>query len=290
MLWASASRREIRYTLPQHEPGRGCDHQLRPSYIEVEYMQRFIPSPPHHIVLTLFLSQVVSTISGCGGPGGQTEIVTPTNPGDSSSTKTNPKTNPTWESPGSGAEGAMFVPPDMDEANDQFGILIERTYVNDDEAQLIKEAEETQPVRENVLLVIGSPNKQEQIGVDPEAPLWWYATFDGVRIPFAITADALTYYVNVIKAFEAGDFADSDGINMLKAYVKYEASVEYAEVYQLGESVHHDVALVQMKLSWSQYCGPECAMGFFKNRTVVFSASGDLIEVLEDGSTQYVVS
>ncbi len=185
---------------------------------------------------------------------------------------------------------SQFDTPDRSEAGESFGIEIERTYKGVDEAHLIAVAEGIQPDRNEVLTAIGPPGMQAEAGVEPDAALWWFATFDGIRIPWAITADALDYYVMVIEAFEKGDFSSSKGITMLKAFLRYEASVESLEEYQLGGVKHENVQVVHMELSWSQYCGPECAMGFFKKRTVVFDDQGNVVAVLDDGLTQYVVS
>jgi hypothetical protein len=195
--------------------------------------------------------------------------------------------------PGAGAwdeaASSKFKVVDQKWSNEQFGFEIARTYQSDDEAALIAKAEGALADEEAIIATIGT-EKLVAIGYQISEPLWWYQTFDGIRIPWAVTSDAVQYYLDVIMAFRDGNFSDTLGITMKKAYFGYEVSVNYLPKLQVGGLTVENVHMVTMKLSWSQFCGPECAMGFFKTRDVVFDSSGTLLFISGDGATDYIVS
>ncbi|MBW2261215.1 MAG: hypothetical protein JRG91_04510 [Deltaproteobacteria bacterium] len=182
-----------------------------------------------------------------------------------------------------------FAIPDRSFDDGDFVIEIARSFEGDDEACLILDAEAAWPERQDVLALIGDEKHQEWAGVTDE-PLWWFRTFDDVRIPYAITEAALPYYAGVIDAFIAGDFSPAHGIVMKKSTLKYSASVEHHESFTHEGRTFQDVDVVHLSLSWFQYCGGECAMGFHKERIVVFGPDGGVLAVFGDGETPYIVS
>ena len=183
----------------------------------------------------------------------------------------------------------MFDVPDETSTEGDHKITIARQYESEEEARLIQMAESVYPNREDVLAVEGHFLKDKSIPAGEE--LWWYDAFDGVRVPYAITGDAVRYYRDLTLAFRKGDLAGSNGIRMLKSELHYAAAVARHEHYKSGGREFRDVSVVTMKLSWSQYCGGECAMSFHqKGRIVVFDAAGKIVAVLLDGVTPFAVS
>jgi len=183
-----------------------------------------------------------------------------------------------------------FAVPDQGYEDGGFELDIARSYGTQVEADLVVRAEAEMPPRASVIAAIGDPAKQAQAGVVEGEGLWWLATFDGIRIPYAITDAALVYYTQVLDAFRHGDFEPSKGIVMQKASLSYTASVRHEESVEIEGRSFEGVDVVTMSLSWSQYCGGECAMGFHKERTVVFDAAGGVVAVFGDGETPYLVS
>lgn len=193
-------------------------------------------------------------------------------------------------SDGRSAMSALLFPvADASYSDGRYGVEIVRDYENHQQAKLISLAERTQPSHDAVAAKTASEGGSSPATAAGEN-LWWYTTFDGIRIPYAVTSDALSYYTAVIDSFMAGDFSATNGLTMKKAFLKYEAHVQEQAEYPLGGDTLTGVSVVHMTLSWSQYCGPECAMAFFKERTVIFDQHGDIIAVLDDGETDYVVS
>ena len=182
-----------------------------------------------------------------------------------------------------------FAIPDRSHDDGSFVIEIARTFEEGEQACLIGEAEAVWPRRQEILDLIGDEKKQEHAGVTDE-PLWWFRTFDRVRIPYAITEAALPYYLGVIEAFMDGDFSQAGGITMKKATLKYSAAVEHHGSYSHEGQTFADVDVVSLSLSWFQFCGGECAMGFGKERVVVFGPDGGVLAVFGDGETPYIVS
>ena len=178
---------------------------------------------------------------------------------------------------------------------------IERSYTksivreadSDFEADLITAAETTYPPRDSVLAVL-RPEQREGI---PETGYWYYSSFDGVLIPFAITADAVAYYSNLIDELESGKKLQF----LMKATFEYRASVTFEETYTfedenpMSTDIHasatfEKVYVVRMALNWYQYCGPICAMWIDHERVVVFDESGAVIQVFLDGPHPVAVS
>lgn len=195
--------------------------------------------------------------------------------------------------PPAGTEGsrkpaAKFDVPDETSAEGEYKITIVREYGNPQEAKLIQLAESTYPGRDDVLAAAQSAWVRK--AVLPAEQLWWYDSFDDVRIPYAVTGDALRYYRDLTLAFRGGDFSGSNNIPMLNSNLDYKATVKHHESYTAGGKAFQDVTLVSLTLTWGQYCGSECAMYFKKEREVVFDRSGKILAVLFDGKTGVLVS
>lgn len=167
---------------------------------------------------------------------------------------------------------------------------IERISNNDFEASLIEKAENYYSPREDVVAVAGS-----WLDV-PTSGYWYYNGFDGVYIPYSITVDAVNYYSNLIDLFNA----NKKNVFFITAEFNYLAKVTFYEDYtspsvnSVDEPVNSDsydkVYVVELILSWDQYCGDLCAMWIDKKRIAVFNQSGDLLNVYLDGPIQVLVS
>nr|WP_321354108.1 hypothetical protein [uncultured Draconibacterium sp.] len=169
--------------------------------------------------------------------------------------------------------------------------LIERNSDNSFEAELITKAESYYPSREEII------DAAEWSGMEvPETAYWYYNYFDGVLIPYCITTDAIDYYSDLIDMYNA----NREDVFFYTAEFTYTASVEFHDSYTSpdensnGETVEpqsfESVYVVTLDLSWTDYCGPLCAMWIEKQRVAVFNESGDLLEVFMDGTTSVAVS
>ena len=202
---------------------------------------------------------------------------------------------PATDAAGIGQEPAevaapAFDPADVEWVQGDLSVHIVRDVAGPQQAALLRAAEALDPPREDVLALIASRPRFSVREVPPDGPLWWFSAFDGVRIAYAVTDDALAYYAAMAKAFADGDFSATSGIEMTKGGLQYEAGVTHEERLERDGRSFENVDVVRMTLRWFQYCGGECAMGFSKERVVVFDASGEVLALFGDGMVDVLVS
>jgi hypothetical protein len=164
---------------------------------------------------------------------------------------------------------------------------VERISINDFEKNPIEKAESIYPERIEVMAAAVFSN------IDiPETGYWYYNSFDGIQIPYAITIDAINYYTELI------DDINSGKINtfFLKATFIYQAKVEFHDNYSIkingkdDANEYKNVYVVDMNLTWEHSCGSLCGLWINKKRTVVFDQSGELQKVYYDGAEPVAVS
>jgi hypothetical protein len=174
----------------------------------------------------------------------------------------------------------------------EFTKNIERVFSNEFEQNLISSAESFYPPRDSVL------NAAESWFRDliPDTNYWFYDSFDGIRIPYAITIDAINYYSDFIDTLNAGLKSI-----IYKAVFKYKAEITYYTSYTF-EGVDplteiplpiisfEDVYVVEMNLSWDHYCGMECGLYIKHKRIVVLNSQGELLQIFYDGKIPVAVS
>ncbi len=97
--------------------------------------------------------------------------------------------------------------PDIIQSEENHEIEIVRQFNNEQESILLKKAEAIYPDK-------GQGDEE----------VWWSSSFDGVRIPYAITTAAVKYYLELSQAFQRGDFSGSSNIKMSRSRMKYGAT------------------------------------------------------------------
>ena len=188
---------------------------------------------------------------------------------------------------------AASLPKTVVPADDKaaYKVRIERDAKDAKFQALIEKAESLYPLPEKVLVAARKP-----LGPAKGELLWWCKDFDGIRIPFAVTANAVVYYQNALQEFGKGDFSRSHGIKMLTASLGYSATAkdydewEYTDETTRKKEKFTKVSVVLLVLRWSQYCGNLCAMGFGKQRFVVFDPNGNVLAIRGDGQASVMVS
>jgi len=106
----------------------------------------------------------------------------------------------------------------------EFSLSITRVFSNEFEAKLIKKAESIYPPRDSVLKVV--PEKEKYL--IPETSYWFYGTIDHIKIPYAITTEAIDYYSNKINEL----YNDSTSIIYSAKFI-YKAEVKFYETFNL---------------------------------------------------------
>jgi hypothetical protein len=114
---------------------------------------------------------------------------------------------------------------------------------------------------------------------------WWWNEFDGVRIPYALTAATVTHLVARVRELssQANPFAEWNPGVRHTASVEYEARVERTADPRAPYQA-------RMEVRFSFYCGGLCALSFTHSRTVDFDASGRVLRIRGDGPPRYIVS
>lgn len=187
------------------------------------------------------------------------------------------------------ARASMFNPADRKVQWGSHPVTIKRSYVDVKQAKLIQLAEATMPKKEDVIKAMRSRGRQAFDTANTENP-WWYDAFDGVFIPYAITAEGLSYYVALSDSFRKGNYSETKGIKMEETSLVYTADIAIHEQFNYEGETFNNVSVVTMNLSWYQYCGNVCAMRFEKKRIVIFDDKGLILRIFHDGITNYTVS
>ncbi|MFN0128340.1 MAG: hypothetical protein ACKV19_16830 [Verrucomicrobiales bacterium] len=158
-------------------------------------------------------------------------------------------------------------------------VVITRQATDDADRRLIKAAENAQPLRRDVQQAAGETK------LPTTGPLWWYKEELGVRIPFAATSDAVSYFRDLVTRYGKESFT---------RYTEPSSHLEYAAKVVAHDSFTHDkesfvnVRVVTLKLDFSQnFCatGTE-GLSFQKERLVIFNAAGRIIRIFGDGPTE----
>jgi hypothetical protein len=164
-------------------------------------------------------------------------------------------------------------------------IKVQRIIRTENDMRMINIAESTYPPRTEVLEAIKKAHfKLEEV---PQDKLWWYSEFDGVRIPYAITAEAVDYYVNLVQGYRKREWKSD--IEPSSQFT-YSAEVVFSEHYEKNENKFQQVYVVNMKLSMRATFASLSAVGFAKERIVVLDRQGKVLAVFGDGETPFMVS
>lgn len=161
---------------------------------------------------------------------------------------------------------------------------IQREAADDHQKKLITAAEKSQPDAAALLEAI----RQENADAKPQPGQWWNKEVHGIRIPFAITADAVQYYSDLVKTY---------GEQKLTRYAQpgstftYQAKVSQPAAYELNGKSVQNVSVVTMTLTFRQRFTATVAeaFGFEKTREVVFDKDGKIIHVQGDGDVRVPV-
>lgn len=161
---------------------------------------------------------------------------------------------------------------------------------------MIAAAEAVQPSKEALRKAAEGRDRNDSLGLvrTKETPLpagdkvWWYQEQLGIRIPFAITADAVAYYSDLVVAY---------GKQALNRYTQpssrldYHAGVKFHKEFKLDDQTFNDVHVVTLKLVFSQnFVATQTeGMHFEKERVVILDPEGKVLRISGDGPTEVPV-
>jgi hypothetical protein len=175
-----------------------------------------------------------------------------------------------------------------DTAARAFVATVRREFRNPAEERLLRIAEETYPPAKAVASV--ADDRLDRKDLARQKRVWWYDDFDGVRLPYAVTGDAVRYYLELTQAFGKGDWSKTH-IRMKRSDFSYSATISAGPTtYSKNGLDFTGVYIVELKLGWSNYCGTTCACFFDLDRTVVLRPDGSVVCVIGDRKPMVVVS
>jgi hypothetical protein len=112
-----------------------------------------------------------------------------------------------------------------------------------------------------------------------------------LRIPFAITTEAIDYYSDVILQLRE-DHPDPVCPLYPASFFSYTANVAFHETYENEGQTFTDVYVVTMELDWGDGLGFLSGGGFEKMRAVVLTPDGKPLGIFGDGgdeTTRFIV-
>ena len=166
---------------------------------------------------------------------------------------------------------------------------VRRSFGSPDEERLLRIAESTYPTP--VTIQRDLEPWYPELPPNPEnEDIWWYDSFDGVRIPYALTRASVAYYLRLTEAFRAGDFDSVGTFPMQSSSVEYTATINRRADFVYEGNRFGDVYVIEMELKWGDVCGNLCGLWFTKSRIVVLSLDGKLRAQFGDGVTPFMVS
>ena len=172
----------------------------------------------------------------------------------------------------------------------EFTQSITRTFNNEFEEKLLKQAESIYPPRDSVLKV--TPEKYKNS--IPSTGYWFYNIIDSIKIPFAITSHAVDYYSKKVDEL----YKDSTSIIYSAKFI-YKAEVTYYDTFSLEVDrinqfikqpySFNNVFVVEMSMEWGHGCGNLCCLAIWLKRVVVFDLQGNFLKVFYDRSASVII-
>jgi hypothetical protein len=172
-------------------------------------------------------------------------------------------------------------------------VVIRREAADKQQADMIAAAEAAQPSKETLRQALEARDRNDPLGLaqpkEAKPPVgnkvWWYKEQLGIRIPCAITAEAVTYYSGLVEKY---------GKQVLKRHAEpssrldYHAGVKFHKEIKLGDKTFNDVHVVTLKLTFDQNFAATATEGmhFQKERVVVLDAKGKVLHISGDGPTE----
>jgi hypothetical protein len=161
-------------------------------------------------------------------------------------------------------------------------IDVVRDFRTPEEEKLIRTAEVTYPLRE----AISPPDWAMLSRIPARKHLWWLGPDEGLRLPYAVTMDALRYYLDRTQRYGRGTPPYERPGAMQVSNVTYSASVTYRSSFAKGKATYRDVNVVELRLGWEAGSrnskGFASAAGFNLDRTVLLDRNANVVAVFGD--------
>jgi hypothetical protein len=177
------------------------------------------------------------------------------------------------------------VIPETGESKSKYKIVIHRSFRSPEEDKMLSDAEALYADPQN-----------------PERDLfknWRYYSFDYAKLPDGepkwgnggnsifqanlVTTSAVSYYYDISTSLRHNDgkLSGSD-FKYISSDLKYESEIKKYGKFERSGKIFTNVYVANMTLTWGAMCGGLCGEGFTRNKVVVLSDKGDIIEMFLD--------
>lgn len=176
--------------------------------------------------------------------------------------------------------------PAVDSPHVKYPITITRDYSSPEEEKLLAKAESVYKNPDNIelqLLKDWGYFAQKYAELPEGEPRWWTGQFDTILGTEVVTTEAVLYYYNISQTFRnKNGVVKENTFTFWSSSLKYEASIKKLAAYERAGKSFTNVYVANMTLTWSQICGGLCGFGFTRNKIVVLSPSGEILEMFLD--------
>lgn len=169
------------------------------------------------------------------------------------------------------AQGVDRLPSRLDVAP-PYQVEVRRSWIDSTGRMALLKAENEYPPRDSVLQAMRPVRFRESVA-PADSLLWWYSQSHGIRHPYAITTEAVEYYLGKAE----------QGRSRTQVRFRYTADAEFADTYKHGEQSWRDVHVIRQQLGWWHVGGRNAGLSIAMERTVVVSHSGEVLLVAGDG-------
>lgn len=162
-----------------------------------------------------------------------------------------------------------------------FVATVRRDFKNPAEEKLLRIAEETYPPTKAVAALA-----EDGVGKSllKEKRLWWCGSYGAVRVPYAVTMDAVRYYLGLTQAMAK----KSVNPDKNRSKFNYSASISPGlETVSMEGHVYRDVFAVKLRLEW---LSTGSLVAFNLDRTVLLRPDGTVVGIFGDRRPDVMVS
>ena len=176
--------------------------------------------------------------------------------------------------------------PAVESPDAKYPISIKRDYGSPEEEKLLAKAESVYKNPETTQLQLLKDwgrfaDKYSELPAGE--PRWWTGQVDTILGAELVTTEAVLYYYNIAQAFRnKNGILKENTFTFFRSSLKYEASIRKMDLYERAGRSFTDVYVANMTLTWSQMCGGLCGFGFTRNKIVVMSPNGEILEMFLD--------
>jgi hypothetical protein len=192
---------------------------------------------------------------------------------------------PSGAAPSSRPERSQAPVPRVESLEDTTGdyrISVRRDAPDSISSYLLSIAESTYPSR--AMLVRLAEDNGYDMGSDAsQGPLWWCDGTGVARVPYAVTAAAVRYYIAQTRQLREIATRIPAARRVFSSSLQYRAGIAFRRHVEIADSAYEDVYVARMELNWSYDDGTYESL-IEAHRIVILSRHGAVLSLRGDGA------